>query len=654
MADRPLSPLRSALPVHVDPPNHPDPHAGSLQSKPARTNPRPRSRKGCLKCRDRKVKCDEEKPTCGSCKRLNHDCEWKRSIVIKDETSHIIHRETAVSFNSCLVWNPSASVMPTESNQPKERDTLPPFHELSSEALREKKASYYNPGTFALITLPEYYALPDDLTSSSHPKIFGTNRHSSAQQDHSTFPNYVIPTKFGNYSVNHKQSEHPDSRKDNFASASSPSELPATLVGREKDSYLLEYYRNVLARQIYWLAEQVSGPDIFETCSANYPPLYLAILALSSLSLSKLNQTPFVHALKRYDMVITALLSSLKNEDSAHCDGRLFTHYLLLLFEVAATGNHELNMWEHHSSQIIHILQLRQQVRGKEPYGFIIVYIFYVDLYALLTTTGTGSFSKTVIEQNMLPAPEDALTNRLLNMTFIPKESLQMPDLLRMNRELALIALEMARMGRRFRSEERDFSMARLEVKIDQYKPMKDLQELLMKFRVTWSTFLETKTPKASWLHEFAELPSGLFTCRTHANLFYRACKIYCHTSMYQGQSLIRTAEVEEELSSCAREIVLITKMMMDLGCLRSRYVVFPIFMAGIVSQVKKEKQIALDALFRLEETSIGLNTRITREFLASIIEKQNIAIAETGNQLRVSWFEEMQASGKQLVLMGL
>ncbi|CCD42383.1 similar to transcription factor Cys6 [Botrytis cinerea T4] len=65
MADRPLSPLRSALPVHVDPLNHPDPHAGSLQSKPARTNPRPRSRKGCLKCRDRKVKCDEEKPTCG-------------------------------------------------------------------------------------------------------------------------------------------------------------------------------------------------------------------------------------------------------------------------------------------------------------------------------------------------------------------------------------------------------------------------------------------------------------------------------------------------------------------------------------------------------------------------------------------------------------
>lgn len=118
----------------------------------------------------------------------------------------------------------------------------------------------------------------------------------------------------------------------------------------------------------------------------------------------------------------------------------------------------------------------------------------------------------------MLPAPEDALTNRLLNMTFIAKERLQMPDLLRMNRELALIALEMARMRQRFRSEERDLSMPRLEVNIDQRKSMKDLQELLMKFRVTWSTFLETKTPKASWFREFAELPSGLFACRTHVS----------------------------------------------------------------------------------------------------------------------------------------
>ncbi|TEY73369.1 hypothetical protein BOTCAL_0079g00270 [Botryotinia calthae] len=601
------------------------------------------------------VKCDEQKPICGQCKRLNHYCDWKPKINIKNETNKIIRRETAVCFNSSLVWNPSASVTPPESNQPKEQDTLPPFHELSNEVLREKKASYYKPGIFGSILIPEFYeALPEYLTSSSSPKIFGTNRHPSAQQDHSTFPSYVILTKFEDYSDNHNQSEHPDSRKDSFASALSPSELSTTFVDREKDSYLLEHYRNVLARQICWLAEQVSGPDIFERYSTNYPPLYLAILALYSLSLSRSNQTPSLEALNRYDMVIAAMSSSVKNEEDAHCDGTLFTHYLLLLFDVAATGNYEFNLWEHHSSQILRILQLRQQAYGEEPHGFIIIYTLYIDMYALLTTTGTGSFSKTVIEQNMLPAPEDALTNRWLNMIFIPEEFLQMPDLLRMNRELAMIALEMARMGRRLKSEEKDLSMLRLEVNIYRCRSMEHLQGLLAKFRDTWSTFLETKTPEASWLREFAELPSGLFTCRTHANLLYRACKIYYNTSMYQGQSLIRTAEVEEELSSCAREIVLITKMMMDLGCLGSRFVVFPIFMAGMVSQVKEEKYSALDVLRRLEETSFGSNTRITRELLASIIEKQNIAIAETGNQLCVNWFEELDACGKQLIIMGL
>ena len=47
MANRPRSPLRPALPPRVGPLNHPDPHAGSLQSKPARTNPPSRSKNGC-------------------------------------------------------------------------------------------------------------------------------------------------------------------------------------------------------------------------------------------------------------------------------------------------------------------------------------------------------------------------------------------------------------------------------------------------------------------------------------------------------------------------------------------------------------------------------------------------------------------------------
>lgn len=37
-----------------------------------------RSRSGCLMCKKRKKKCDETKPECGACSRLNLDCEYKK------------------------------------------------------------------------------------------------------------------------------------------------------------------------------------------------------------------------------------------------------------------------------------------------------------------------------------------------------------------------------------------------------------------------------------------------------------------------------------------------------------------------------------------------------------------------------------------------
>ncbi|TGO85728.1 hypothetical protein BPOR_0370g00080 [Botrytis porri] len=431
----------------------------------------------------------------------------------------IIARTTGVYLDSSLVWNPSASVAPPQNNKPKEPDTLPPYAELPSDEQREKKASYYPPGTFTLALMPHsFHDLAEYHTKSSRPNGFRKNRYPSAQRFQSTRPDVVILDRFEGFSGSRCQSENPLSRKASMENVLSPGGLPTTLVNRDTDSHLLDHYRNVLANQICWLAEQVSGPDIFERYSADYSPLYLAILALSSLSLSQLNHIPFEDVLERYHMVITALGNSVKTEEDARSDGALFTHYLLLLFEVAATGHRTLNMWEQHSSRIQSILQLRQKAYGKEPHGFIIVYTLYVDMYALLTTTGTGSFSKTIIEQNMLPPPEDALENQSINMIIMPEAFRQMPDLLRMNRELTLIALEMAQTGRALKVEQQDLSKPRLEVNMDECRSMHELHILLMEFRETWSRFLEAKTPEESWLRELAQLPSGPFTCRTHVS----------------------------------------------------------------------------------------------------------------------------------------
>ncbi|KAK0113027.1 hypothetical protein ONS95_014737 [Cadophora gregata] len=44
--------------------------------------PVPRTRTGCLTCRKRKVKCDEAKPICGRCQRLQRECTWSDELQV--------------------------------------------------------------------------------------------------------------------------------------------------------------------------------------------------------------------------------------------------------------------------------------------------------------------------------------------------------------------------------------------------------------------------------------------------------------------------------------------------------------------------------------------------------------------------------------------
>lgn len=45
---------------------------------PSAHAPRPaRSKNGCLTCRRRKVRCDEQRPRCSHCERLNLQCRWR-------------------------------------------------------------------------------------------------------------------------------------------------------------------------------------------------------------------------------------------------------------------------------------------------------------------------------------------------------------------------------------------------------------------------------------------------------------------------------------------------------------------------------------------------------------------------------------------------
>lgn len=129
-------------------------------------------------------------------------------------------------------------------------------------------------------------------------------------------------------------------------------------------------------------------------------------MAVSALSLSHSGTGQNVDALQYYQQAFPSLQVSLRNSDDLVSDGLFLTHFLLLIYEVAAAEPHGSNLWSHHISRLLHIAYLRRTKFGREPHPFIIWWICHIDLYALLSGAGTGEFLRGIMDNHMLPGSE--------------------------------------------------------------------------------------------------------------------------------------------------------------------------------------------------------------------------------------------------------
>lgn len=91
-----------------------------------------KSRAGCKRCKIRKVKCDEERPICGACKRHNQEC------IYPDPTPPAPRRESAASSSTGAPPPPAAGGQTTHLSSPTAASSDSP-----------------TPGTTSSVTLPE-------------------------------------------------------------------------------------------------------------------------------------------------------------------------------------------------------------------------------------------------------------------------------------------------------------------------------------------------------------------------------------------------------------------------------------------------------------------------------------------------------------------
>lgn len=112
----------------------PGEHDRVSRGRPAKVGHR-KSRNGCLKCKARRVKCDEVQPICGNCSRLHLDCAWP------DETPSRAHHNPRdrrpTRQRPTLFLDPASSTRsgPTPSPIPSLRPSSPTLEASASSAL---------------------------------------------------------------------------------------------------------------------------------------------------------------------------------------------------------------------------------------------------------------------------------------------------------------------------------------------------------------------------------------------------------------------------------------------------------------------------------------------------------------------------------------
>ena len=163
---------------------------------------------------------------------------------------------------------------------------------------------------------------------------------------------------------------------------------------------------------------------------------------------------PSLDALQHYQQALPSLQASIHTEEDLASDGVFLTHFILLLYEIAAGEPRGLSLWSQHISQLQRIILLRRKLYDSEPYDFIVWWIAIIDTHVALSGMGEGSFVETMLQHRLLP------TGIASDSHYIPARSLTspiensaLPTPLSFHRRICLLAAELSLLARDLRNE---------------------------------------------------------------------------------------------------------------------------------------------------------------------------------------------------------
>jgi Fungal specific transcription factor domain len=578
-------------------------------------------------------------------------------------------------------------------------DDLPLFATLTTDEDRERKAECSSPGTYNVIVNPDSFQHLPEYSDDAESKSLGLSplrRGSLAASMASSHgkeallvdgvppgsigsgedPNVVILHRFEDTARRTTiLSREPRSPTPLRQSSSSPEQAdtetqftpdPTTSLifkaaNGGEDFGLLQQFRNVVWKQLTQIeAEKLDATqhehitaNVFEHAAAYFPPLFHAMMAVAALSLAHQEGTERLDALQHYQQALPALQSNLRSAQDLSSDGAFLTHFLLLVYEIAAAEAEGSNLWAQHLAQLLRISLLRREVFGGERFPFITWWIFNIDLHALYSGAGTGDFVGTMLNNDMIPPPSFHLYPLGMDGSSIMyvEETDTLPIVLQLNYEVTVLAVRLGLLAKELKqeaSQERHgFSLH--EQHVDIRMRQSRILELQESLRQLWVA------PNIMLLGQRLDLlPRRSQQLFQQASSLYRACIIFSHTSMWPSQRLDTGPEFDTEIGQCVAEILHTAEGVVTSGRLELRFIIFPLFMAGFASADGGQKMTALDMISTMEKKSIGSNTTATRHALQIVYEQQTQRFMHTGHSLDVNWSDIMVEQGLQVVNFGL
>lgn len=556
-------------------------------------------------------------------------------------------------------------------------DLLPPFSMLTCDEERERKAEHKVPGTYHIIVNPasfsslEQYADSHDGTGSSPGAIF---RHTDWQNPVST-PNlrqdiFEDPETLilGNFdengcsssspsltsnssSMNHIHSAQPCSRPEEM----SPLLDPVWEDGEEHRISL--FYKGFVRSQLNQVHLDSLGtsaqsrtptiPKVLDEQAPNYIPLYHALMAFSAFSMAHSQGVQGLNALQHYSKALPLLHDSLRTHEDLSSDGALLTHFLLLLYEIAAAQPRGSNLWSQHLHQLLRIISLRQKMYGREVHSHILWWVFAIDTHSILSGSGQGDFAQSMLRSDQfLPSTGYFTIGSTKNPGQESLDSRQAPSVLDFHRAILIMAARLGILARDLRQSD-PRSSNRQELHVYVIEREQQVMHLRDDLRRTWDTHSPAFKAMGYSNDSVPIEARGIFE---HTYALYHACIIYSYTSMWPRQRYYMGDKSIPELSDSICKVLQLGREIAANGFDERKFMVFPTFMAGIATRNPADQQLALQTLKFLERNSIGKVMMATRQILEIVYEEQRELAMQGCHPMTVDWVTTVADRGLQMI----